>query len=135
MNKTKNSYFHNSHASYNFPWGDLYFYENFIISEISEGSVIGESQFMEAMNLTNDYFGVEKPYGLISNKVNSYSINLPELIPIARKFGNLRLNAVVLYSGIGYENFEIEKRLLKFKGEVFFNLDQAIDWITKELQV
>ncbi|TJY37718.1 hypothetical protein [Pontimicrobium aquaticum] len=135
MNKTKNSYYHDSNASFNFPWGGLYFYEDFVISEISEGVVLGRSQFLEAMNLANDYFGIEKPYGLISNRVNSYSINLPELMPIAKKFGDLRLNAVVLHSGIGYENFEIEKRLLKFKGEVFFDLDQAVNWIIKEIRI
>jgi hypothetical protein len=55
-------------------------------------------------------------------------------MPIASKFGDLRINAVVIHSGIGYESFEIEKRLLKFKGEVFFNLDQAIAWTKREIK-
>ena len=134
MSKFKHNYLNNAKVSYHFPWGDLYFYDNFVISQIGEGVILGKPELIEAMVLMKDYFGTEKPYGLISDRVNSYSINLPELIPIARQFGKLTVNAVVVYSNIGYGNFEIEKRLLKFKGQIFFDLNQAIDWTKKEIQ-
>jgi len=64
----------------------------------------------------------------------SYSINLPELIPIANQFGMLVANAVVAYSNISLKTFELEKRLLKFNGESFFNMEDAFEWITLQVE-
>jgi len=91
-----------------------------------------KSSLTDIFHLVNEHFGDDKPYGIVSHRLHSYSINLSELIPIANKFGRFMANAVVVYSEMALHNFEIEKRLLRLNGEVFFNLEQAIDWVPSE---
>jgi len=131
----KNSSFDNdANYIYNLKSGHLFFHDDFIISEINEGVIVGKEDFLEIMDLVNKHYGNKKPYGLISHRLNSYSVNLSELLPIVSEFGSLIANAVVVYSNISLNNFELEKRILKLKGEVFFNMDQAIEWTKLEIQ-
>lgn len=115
-------------------FGDLYFFKNFLITEVFEGMIIGEKEFLKIFNLCSDYYGPKETFGIISHRLYPYSVNLFELIPIAKKFDIVIANAVVAYTEISLKNFELEKQLLKFKGKFFNNLDSAITWIKKEVE-
>lgn len=119
---------------YNLKSGDLYFYDDYIISEVHEGVTIMHKDSLEILNLVHKHYGFKKPYGLISHRLNSYSVNLSELLPIAHEFGLLVANAVVAYTEISLKNFEIEKRVLMLKGESFRNMDEAIKWTKDEIE-
>ena len=114
-------------------FGYLYFFDNFLITEIFEGAIIGKKEFLRIFDLCMDMYGAEKPFGIISHRLYPYSVNLFELIPISDKFNSVVANAVVAYTDISMKNFELEKRLLNFKGKFFNNLDSAITWIVKEV--
>jgi len=114
-------------------FGNLYFFDKFLITEIFEGMIIGKKEFLELFSLCTDYYGSEKSFGLISHRLYPYSVNLFELIPISDKFNSVVANAVVAYTDISLKNFELEKQLLNFKGKFFNNLDSAISWIKKEV--
>jgi hypothetical protein len=118
---------------YNLKSGDLYFYDDYLISEIHEGVTVMYKDSLEILNLVHKHYGFKKPYGLISHRLNSYSVNLHDLIPIAHEFGLLVANAVVAYKEISLKNFEIEKRVLMLKGESFRNMDEAIKWTKAEI--
>ena len=115
-------------------FGNLYFFDNFLITEIFEGVVVGKKEFNKIFNLCNDIYSDETPFGIVSYRLHPYSVNLFELIPISDKFNSVVANAVVAYTDISLKNFELEKRLLKFKGKFFNNLDSAISWINKEVE-
>ncbi|WP_347925774.1 hypothetical protein [Pontimicrobium sp. SW4] len=115
-------------------FGNLYFFDNFLITEIYEGIVMGEKEFIKVFDLCMDCYGLEKPFGIVSHRLYPYSVNVFELIPIAHKFKSVVANAVVAYTDLSLKNFELEKQLLKFKGKFFNNLDSAIDWIKKEIE-
>jgi hypothetical protein len=119
---------------YNLDIGKFYFFDNVIVTEIFEGVIMGEKEFAEINDLVLKHFDITKPYGLISHRLYSYSINLSELIPIANQFGMLVVNAVVTYSSISLKTFELEQRLLKFKGETFFNMKDAFEWISLQVE-
>lgn len=113
--------------------GKYYFYDDYLISEIGEGVTVGKESILQILNLVNEHFGTDKPYGVVSNRLNSYSIDLSELIPIANKFGRFIANAVVAYADVALNNFEIEKRLLRLNGQSFFSLNDAIEWVKAEV--
>lgn len=115
-------------------FGVLYFYDNFLITEVYEGMVLGKKEFTKIFNLCFDIYGSDKPFGIVSHRLYPYSVDLFQLIPIADKFNSVVANAVVAYTDISVKNFELEKRLLKFKGRFFNNLDVAITWIDKEVE-
>ncbi len=118
---------------YNLKSGDLYFYDNFLITEIFEGITIGSNEFSKIFDLCIDVYGQDKPFGIVSHRLYSYSVNLFELIPISDKFKAVVANAVVAYTDFSLKNFELEKQLLKFEGKFFNNLDSSIVWIKKEV--
>ena len=114
-------------------FGNLYFFENYLITEMFEGMSIGKKEFTKVFNLCTDVYGSNKSFGIISHRLFSYSVNLFELISISDKFNVVVANAVVAYTDISLKNFELEKQLLKFKGKFFNNLNSAITWIKKEV--
>lgn len=115
--------------TYQLNFGELYIYNDFIISEVSEGIVIGKDHLIQIINLVDKHYGFKKPYGLISNRTNAYATNLSEILPLAEEFGCLISNAVVVYNQLSLKNFDLEKQVLKrFKGESFSNIDDAIIW-------
>ena len=98
--------------AYNLNFCDLYFYNDFIISEINEGVMVGKDHLIEIINLVAKHYGFKKPYGLISNRTYSYASNLTEVIPLAEEFGCLIANAVVVYNKLSMNNFDLEKQVL-----------------------
>lgn len=118
---------------YNLNFGNFYFYDNFIISEINEGEIIGKDAGLKFLDLINKHFGNNNPYGLISHRVYSYSTNLFELLQISNQFKFLVTYSVVTYSDFALKNFELEKHILEFKGESFISLEDAIEWTKKEV--
>lgn len=115
-------------------FGNLYFFDNYLITEMFEGMVVGKKEFLKIFNLCLDCYGPDKPFGLISHRLYPYSVDLFELIPISNKFESVVANAVVAYTDISLKNFELEKQLLNIKGKFFNNLDSAIAWIQKEVK-
>jgi len=115
-------------------FGNLFFFDNYLITEMFEGMIVGEKEFTKIFNLCLDIYGADKAFGIVSHRLHPYSVNLFELISIAKKFDVVVANAVVAYTDISLKNFELEKRLLKFKGKSFNNLDSAISWIKKEVK-
>ena len=61
---------------YAFAIGNFYFYDNFVITELYDNANTGYESLNEFIHLMNDHFGDTKPYGLISNRKNSYSLEL-----------------------------------------------------------
>ncbi len=118
---------------YNLKSGDLYFYDDYLISEVHEGVIVMYNDSLEVLNLVHKHYGFKKPYGLISHRFNSYSVNLSDLLPIAHEFGLLVANAVVAYTNMALKNFELEKRVLMLKGESFDNMEDAIKWTKAEI--
>jgi hypothetical protein len=119
---------------YNLKSGDLYFYDSYVISEIFEGVTVVKEDLNEVIDLIHEHYGFKKPYGLISHRFHSYSINLHDILPIVSEFGLLVANAVVGYNEFSFKNFELEKRLLKLDGEIFFDLDDAIKWTNQKVE-
>lgn len=115
-------------------FGNLYFFENFLITEIFEGMIVGKKEFLKIFDLCSDNFDSNKPFGIVSHRLYPYSVNLFELIPISNKFDSVVANAVVAYTDLSVKNFELEKRLLNFKGKFFNNMDSAITWVKKEIK-
>jgi len=115
-------------------FGNLYFFDNFLITEIFEGMIVGKKEFLKIFDLCSDVYNSNKSFGIVSHRLYPYSVNLFELIPITDKFNSVIANAVVAYTDISVKNFELETQVLKFKGKFFNNMDSAITWVKKEVK-
>ncbi|TXE15150.1 hypothetical protein FUA26_01175 [Seonamhaeicola algicola] len=110
------------------PIGSLYFFENFLVAEFNEGVVVNFESFNDATTLVKEFYG-NKPFGFISNRVNSYAIDLYDAPLFMKEFTNLEAYATVIYNAINNKLFELEKRFFKFNKENFTDLNLAVNWV------
>ncbi|WP_353777786.1 hypothetical protein [Winogradskyella sp. 3972H.M.0a.05] len=113
--------------------GKLYFFDTFVIAEFNEGENIGFDNFYEAHKLIKQYFD-DRPFGFIANRINSYSIILPDAEQFNKAYPNLKAYAIVTERTITKKIFEIENHFFKFNRELFSNVDDAITWTEMQLK-
>lgn len=111
--------------------GDVYFYENYIITEIKEGVVVNFEKAAELLRLGKEYYGNKIPFVYISNRVHSYSFEPTTHFKSTELFPNLKGYAVVTYNAINNKIAELEQAFLNKPANIFHSLDEAIAWAEK----
>ncbi|WP_179335998.1 STAS/SEC14 domain-containing protein [Winogradskyella costae] len=114
--------------TYNLKLGTVYVYANFLVSEFDEGADITFKNFDELAFIIKTHF-LDKPFGFIANRKNSYSINLNDAKVFNETFKNLKAYAIIVYSDLTERIIEIESHFFKFNRKVFKDFDNAIVWI------
>lgn len=112
--------------------GTLYFNESYMVAIFNEGIDINFKNFSEITFIIKSQFGNE-PFGFISNRINSYSINLSDAKKFNEMFPNVKAYAVVAHSTLTEKVFEIEEHFFNFNRKSFRNIDDAIDWVEDTL--
>ena len=120
------------HARIKVKLGKVYLFENYLVIEFNEGVHIKFDDFSEITELVKIHYKNE-PFGFISNRINSYSIDLNDADLYNKAFPNLKAYAVVVYKPLTEAVFEIEDHFFKFNRRVFKNLLDAIEWLEKVL--
>ncbi|MCB0399270.1 MAG: hypothetical protein KDD26_06515 [Winogradskyella sp.] len=108
--------------------GKLLYNGKYMIAVFNEGVDLNFNNFSEVTTIIKSQFG-DRPFGFISNRVNSYSINLSDANRFNEIFPNVKAYAVVAHNPITEKVFEIEQRFFKFNRKSFRDLDDAIDWV------
>lgn len=108
--------------------GKLYYNEKYMITIFNEGVDLNFDNFSEVTNIIKSQFG-DRPFGFISNRINSYSINLSDAKRFNKVFPNAKAYAVVTYNPLTEKVFEIEEHFFTFNRKSFRDLDAAIDWV------
>ncbi len=111
--------------------GSVYFYENFVVTEVKEGIVFNFEKAAELFRLGKHYYGNKTPFVYISNRINSYSFEPTAHIKSKELFPNLKGVAVVIHNPVSNKIAELEKAFLSKPTEIFYNLESAIDWVEK----
>lgn len=113
--------------------GELHFFENFVIAEFDEGIHVDFNSAIRDINVIKNFYGEEKPFGFISNRVNSYSFTPIDSDKFKNVMKNLSAYSVVSYSEASQMNANIEKSFCKEKDICFNNLYDAVNWIDVKL--
>ena len=112
--------------------GELRFNHSYMVAVFDEGVDLNFENFGEITNIIKTHFG-DRPFGFISNRINSYSINLSDANKFNKLFNNLKAYAVVAHNPITEKVFEIEDHFFKFNRKSFRNINDAIDWVENTL--
>lgn len=112
--------------------GKLLYNRKYMIAVFNEGVDLNFKNFSEVTTIIKSQFG-DRPFGFISNRVNSYSINLSDANRFNEIFPNVKAYAVVAHNPITEKVFEIEQRFFTFNRKSFRDLDEAIDWVENTL--
>ena len=119
--------------SYNLVNGKVYFFENFFIMEINEGANVTYDNSKDLLELVDKHYGKDQRFGIISNRIHSYSSNLLDSDKFISHHKNAVGKAVVTYSANSSINFELEGHFCKLKRKEFKNLYEATIWIEELL--
>lgn len=113
--------------------GNLFFFENYVIAEFYEGVEINYNNFETVKELIKEQFGNES-FGLISNRINSYSIVITDA-PLFNQCESLKAYATVTYSLFAERVFNVENYFFKFNKQNFNSLTDAKVWIENTLTI
>ncbi|GAA4277801.1 hypothetical protein [Aquimarina mytili] len=111
--------------------GMFYFYENFVVGEVNEGSDLNFESGKKLYQLIETYYKGTIPYTYISNRVNSYSFKPTRIHGSSEKFPNLKGYAIVTYDPVNHKIACLEKTFADIPTDVFNSLEDAITWSKK----
>lgn len=114
--------------------GILYFFEDLAIIEFAEGAHIDKEFASEIFDALTIYYGGGKPFGLISNRVNSYSIKLLDFASIKQNISNLLAYGVVGYNAASKMNAELENSFCVSNNIHYHTLEDAITTVKTRLE-
>jgi hypothetical protein len=112
------------------PIGDFYFLDAFCIAEIKEGVHIGIEECQEIIIALVDYYGENLKIGFISNRINSFSIDLRQWIKFNIDYDFIMATAIVCYNNLNFNIATIEKELSYYSTKRCYTLNEAIKWMT-----
>jgi hypothetical protein len=107
--------------------GILHFFNHIAVVEFYEGLHVDLISGRKIINDLMNYFGTTKPFGLIANRVNSYSISLLETTEVKSIFPNMVAYGVVSHNEAGRMNALIESSFCSSKDISFDNLYEGLD--------
>jgi len=114
--------------------GTLYFFNNIVIAEFYEGEHVSFKNSTDVIKSIFNYFGTEKPFGFISNMVNSFSIEPLDTLRFKGEINNMVAYAVVSYNEAGKMNALIENSFFKDENICFNDLNEAVNSIQNKLK-
>ncbi|MFY0714195.1 hypothetical protein J1D01_10990 [Seonamhaeicola sp. NFXS20] len=131
--KFKNSKFFNNlkHVEIVKPFGNFYFFEKFILSEINDGVHFDWDMIKEVMDEAITFYGSDVKLGYISNRVNSYSMNPQSWNMVKEEYNIIVASAIVTYSTMTFMNATIEKQFSDNSIKRCLSLEEAINWTVK----
>lgn len=123
MHTTTDSYQH-----FKVNLGNIYLFEDYFVGEFDEGVDINFENFSDITEIVKIHFE-NRPFGFISNRINSYSLNLNDADLFNAAFPNLKAYAVVIYNTLTEKVFEIENHFFNFNRKAFTDIEESITWV------
>lgn len=114
--------------------GDVHFFNHFAIIEFGEGQHITLEAAAGLLDNIQKYFGKERSFGVISNRVHSYSMQPMDVAKAKERFKNLVGYGVVANSSPGRLSAHIEDTFCTTQNIKFDSLYDAIDMISQRVK-
>lgn len=119
---------------YNLKIGDFYFFENFVLIEYAENAHVSLPVLKTIMRVSKIFFPINKPFGLIINKIHSFSTVPSDAFKLENELPNLVATAVVTWDSALSINFELENHFFKkINRRLFPDIKTAESWIQAEV--
>ena len=110
------------------PFGRFYFFDDFIISEISEGVLFDWEKAKKVIDLAYAHYGPNPKLVYISNRIYSYSVVPQDWLKFFSNKHPLIAMAVVSKNKTSTINLMMEKLFFFSKLKKFNDLESAIAW-------
>lgn len=114
----------------NYPFGNVYIFEEFVVSELNQGETIGWEQtklIVDDVTLFFNSNGENVIY--ISNRINSYSVVATDWLKFLKQRYSLKAYCIVSGNNVGSINSAIEKLFFNKKIKHFKSLNEAVNFV------
>ena len=112
------------------PFGNFYFFEKFVISEIHEGEHFDWEKVQQIMKITFHYYKENFKIAYISNRVNSYSMEPQTWIKFKKNdLDFIVAAAIIIYDEISLEIATLEKSFTTNSIKRCFSIEEAVNWV------
>ncbi|GAA4277379.1 STAS/SEC14 domain-containing protein [Aquimarina mytili] len=118
---------------YDLEIGKVSFYKNYLIIEVAEGISFNHEKAKQLSRLTELHFG-NQPFGYISNRINSYSLEPMDYLKIKEILPNIKAFAVVAYNNFQKASVRIENMFYQDGIVTFEQIEEAVKWIKDKLK-
>jgi hypothetical protein len=109
--------------------GTIHFFNHIAVVEISEGIHADLQSGRKILDSIMSYFGNSKPFGIVANRINSYSIALLETAEVRSIFPNLVAYGIVSHDEAGRMNADIESQFCSSDNISFNNIYEGLDTV------
>lgn len=132
MKVEDSKYIHLEHEEIKLPFGNFYFFEDFVVSELNEGVHFDWLKVKILSNLMISHYGKKKrKLVYISNRVNSYSIEPQSWLKFDKKYNLFIASGIIAYDNRGGLSVVLERLFSKESIKRFRSLKEAVDWVLK----
>lgn len=114
--------------------GNVFFFEDIAIVELYEGVHFDMNNSGFIINEFVNYFGNSKPYGVVANRINSYSVNLMHTAFFRTQAKNLKAYGVVGHDLASKMNAEIENDFCITEKVDYNTISEAIKTISEKVK-
>ena len=113
----------------NYPFGDYYFFDGFIVAEIKEGVDFSWENAKIIIDEASSFYNTSgNDIVYISNRIFKYKIQPVHWLRFSRYAFSLRGYAIVTTSNIVSRNAKFESIFVRAKCQAFDNMFEAIQW-------
>ena len=106
--------------------GTLHFFNHIAVVELNEGLHVDLNSGRQTIHDLMNYFGKTSPFGLIANRINSYSISLLEIMVVKLILPNMVVYGVVSHNETGRMNAKIENNFCVSRNTSFDNIYEGL---------
>lgn len=118
---------------YNYPFGNMFIFDGFVVSEINKDVVVSWNDHAKQMvgDVTSFLGSDGDNITYISNRINSYSVVALDWLKFFKYQYSLKGYYIVNENPIGKMNLMIEQIFFKNKIKHFDSIYTAINWVKK----
>lgn len=115
------------------PYGDFYFLDNIVVSEIHEGQTFTYEKAKPVIEAAMNFYGRNAKVGYLANRINTYALVPHDWLKVFKEHYNIPAMAFVAYTPMGLTNILLEKMFIKGKVSRFNSLEFAVHWMQAQL--
>ncbi|MFK5982348.1 MAG: hypothetical protein QM499_05480 [Flavobacteriaceae bacterium] len=109
-------------------FGDFYFFDYFIISEIFEGVVLDCNKGKQILKIAKKQYGSDlSKIILISNRINSYSLIPQNWLKFDKTKNTFKSYFIIPYNLMCKNNIRLEEYFSEISFKYLYNLDIAVN--------
>ena len=113
----------------NYQFGDFYFFNGFVVSEIKEGIDFSWDYATRVINEVTKFYnnrGTEIVY--LSNRINSYNVKPVDWLKYTMYTFSLKGYGIVVNSNVGRKNAIFESIFIRARFKTFTDIFHAMQW-------